>query len=222
MQYCNYDVYHELTRECDPDRYLSWAKEIASSIATYDPETAEEVEEWIDCTASFLRRYMKFASGCMSDAELYKFYNDILEMFDVGIAAREYQKQLAEDQLHEAEEMYYNELIDEGEFDTIKMEVEEIKEALDRDIKEIEEMKEFCMKAKDRFDVVACIEKVANAVHSRGSLLPVLCGAYLPEDVLEAYGLREIYEVRPEDAGYELSMSVPRVLDCIKEFRPSE
>jgi len=63
--------------------------------------------------------------------------------------------------------------------------------------------------------------KVANMSHSRGSMLPVMCGAYLPEDIVEAQtGWEREYEyARPEDVGFWLSKDVPNVLECIKEFK---
>jgi hypothetical protein len=220
-RYCNYELYLKLLKECDPDDTFRWIREdLVSSIAEYDREMAKEVDEWIDCTSGFLKRYMKFACGCMTDHELYKFYNDILEMLDRGIEAREAQKKVVDEQLLRAEEEYANELITEEEYEDIKYSAEEIKRSLDEDIEVLKDLKSFCVKAKDKFDVVMCIEKVANTAHSRGHMLPVLCGAYLPEDIIEAVtGREEWYEyARPEDVGLWLSKDATKVFDCIKEF----
>jgi len=219
---CDYDLYYHLLKECDPDRYFELAREeLISQIREYDEELAEEVESWVDCSSSFLKKYMKFASGCMTDSELYKFYSEVLSMIDTGIEAREYQKSLVDDQLIEADELYANELISDDEYEEIKYVAEEVKEHLDRDIVKLKEIKEFCLKASDKLEVMLCIEKVANTVHSRGSMLPVMCGAYLPEDIVaHVTGVEEEHEfVRPEDVGFELSKSVESVMDCIKEFK---
>jgi len=222
MMSCDYDTYERLKDKCDPEYWFKWIREdLISSIREYDEETAEEVESWVDCTSSFLNRYMKFAAGCMRDDELYKFYNDVLKLIDNGIKSREWQKSLVDEQVTEAEEYYWDEVITEDEFEDIKRAAEDVKAALDADIELLEELKEFCVKARDRTDVVVCIEKVASMSHSRGSMLPVMCGAYLPEDIVEAEtGWEREYEyTRPEDVGFWLSKDVPNVLECIKEFK---
>lgn len=219
---CNYDLYRSLEKECNPDRYFDWLKtDMISDIADYDEEAAEEVESWINCTSGFIRRYMKLATGCMSDRELYKFYTDVLKMIDEGISSREYQKSIVDEELMEAEDLYYNEVIDDDKYDEIRFDAEEIKSELDRDIEDLKKIREFCLSAKDRTDVVICIEKVANMAHSRGSMLPVMCGAYLPERIVGAVtGIKNWPEFAvPEDVGLELSRIVPKIMDCIKDFR---
>ena len=219
---CDYILYKSLEEECNPDDYFNWIREeLIPSIREYSEDLAEETEEWVDCTSGFLRRYMKFASGCMTDAELYRLYSDVLKMINEGIQAREYQKSLADDQLNEARELYAQEIINEDEFIDIKHSVKEVKRALDEDIEQLEELKDFCIRAEDKFDVVMCIERVATTAHNRGVMLPVMCGAYLPEDIIDAVTgwEREREYTRPEDVGLWLSRDVVKVFECIKEFK---
>lgn len=215
------DMYYKLLSECNPDEYFEWIRqELVPSIADYDEEMAERVNSWIGCTSSWLKRYEKFASGAMTDAELYRFYGDTLKMFDVGIEAREMQKSVVDDEVFRAEELYENAMISDSEYEDILSVAESIKEAIDNDIETIKQLKAKCLLAKDRIDVVACIESVANATHERGSMLPVMCGAYLQEDIVEAVtDLEESRDyVRPEDVGYELSVATQKVLNCVREF----
>ena len=219
---CDINTYHRLTRECNPDEYFGFVtEEIIPSIEEYSSDTAQEVRRWVRCTSSWLRRYMKFATGCMSDRELERFYYDTIKMIDEGIHSRRWQKELVDDQLREAEELYSNGIITDDEYEEIKWLVKETKRALDDDIKTLKELKRKCLSARGRIGAVQCIERVANTAHSRGSMLPVMCGAYLPEDIVSSVTKEERYGeyARPEDAGLELSLSVPRVLECIKEFR---
>lgn len=211
---CN--IYEKLLEECNPDRAFEHIYEEVEALEDEDSE--ETVKSWTDCTTSFLKRYMKFASGCMSDGELYRFYNDVLKMLDEGIEARERQKRQVDDEVDEAWDLYHNEIIDESEIEEIEESAKAIKEEIDRDIELLKEVKSFCLKAKNRLDVVTCIEKVANMSHSRGSMLPVLCGAYLPEFLVEGTTRLEREYVIPADFGLELSKIVPRVFECIKNF----
>lgn len=216
------ETYYRLLKECNPDDYFRWIKEdMVSDIESYDPESAEEVERWIDCTSSWIKRYEKFASGQMTDRELYKFYADTLKMFDEGIRARRYQMELTEDELIEAEEEYADGYISDEEYEEIKNVVEWTKKALNEDIELLKSIKSQCLGAEDKLGVVTCIETVASVAHERGSMLPVMCGAYLPEDVVESVMEYETWEAhtRPEDVGYELSQATQSVFECIKEFR---
>ncbi len=190
------------------------------NIADYNEELAEEVESWINCTSEFIRRYMKLAAGCMSDRELYRFYTDVLKMIDEGISSREYQKSIVDEELMEAEDLYYNEVINDDKYDEIRFDAEEIKSELDRDIEDLKKIREFCLSAKDRTDIVICIEKVANMAHGRGSMLPVMCGAYLPERIIGSVTNIENWSevTEPEDVGLELSRIVPKIMDCIRDF----
>lgn len=216
------DIYYRLIEECNPDRYFKDIEEyMIPSIEEHDPELADEVRGWVNCTSSWLKRYIKFASGRMSDHELYKFYNDTLKMFDTGIEARKYQMSLVDEELARADEYHANEIITDEEYEDILRASEEVKEALESEIEIIKQLRDECMKATDKLGVVTCIERVATTAHHRGAMLPVLCGAYLHEDIIEAItGKEEWYEfTRPEDVGWELSRDTMSVLDCIKEFR---
>ena len=141
-------------------------------------------------------------------------------MIDAGIRARKQQKGLVDEQLREAEDLYANEIITDDEYDEIKWVAEETKRVLDEDIDTLKEIRKSCLAAKDRIGVVQCIERVATTSHSRGSMLPVMCGAYLPEDIISSVtGKEEWHEyTRPEDVGLELSKTVPHIFECIKEY----
>jgi len=219
---CDIGTYHKLVKECNPDEYFGFVtNEIVPSIEEYSHDSAEEVKRWVRCTSSWLKRYMKFATGCMSDRELERFYYDTIKMIDEGIRARKWQKELVDDQLSEADELYSNGLITDDEYEEIKWTAREVKKSLDDDARLLKDLKRACLSARGRIGAVYCIEKVANTTHSRGSMLPVMCGAYLPEDIISSVTGEERWSefARPEDAGLELSQAVPKILECVKEFR---
>ncbi len=192
-----------------------------SNIKEYDEELAAEATGWVNCVSDYLRRYMRFVSGCMDEKQIDRFHKDILRLLDNGIEAREHQKFVVDNELDEAYELYVDEVISEEEYKDMEEMAKEIKRALEEDKKVLRDLKTFCENAKTKQDKVLCIEKVTNTAHSRGSMLPVMCGAYLPEDILEAasrLGIEREY-TRVEDVGYWLSRDTQKVLDCIKEFR---
>lgn len=209
-------LYYEVEKECL--KGFKWLRE--DVIPSIDSEELQELsKDIVDCTESWLRRYIKFASGAMSDYELMRFYNDTLKMFDVGIDARERQKSLVDDELAEAKELHAQGLISDDEFDEILEVAELTKQALDEEKERIRDLKNFCIKAKDRKDIVTCIEKVATTTHHRGAMLPVMCGAILPEDIVNSVtGLKDYEYTRIEDVGYWLSNETSKVLECIKRF----
>lgn len=218
LGYCDWRLYRKLYDRCNPREYIGWiVNDVIPSLE--DEDDRETALEWIRCVESFIKRYIKFASGCMADDEIYRFYNDVLKMIDEGIDARKFQRDVVVgEELSEATDLYYDGVITEDEYNDIKKIAEYTREALDEDIEKLYELKRFCIGAKNKYDAIVCIEKVANTMHTRGHMLPVMCGAYLEEYIVDNVLGREREFTTLGDIGVLLSEDVAYVFECIAKF----
>jgi len=229
-------LYQKLKEKClsDFERRAKYYEDYAT-----DDEDREEIRKVTTCAKKFLDDYAKMSAGAMDDYELNKFYKRTEEMLKTAIKTKEEQYEIAFDRLKEIKEeleeqkelycdedsTFYDEHLCEVTLERLDN-VESFKRQLERakaeDIPSMEARLKVCEVAKDRKEKVICIDGVANMVHTRGAILPLMCGAPLSEFIDEAVFGEDVegYERPVEVVAVDMAKDVMDTLTCIRNFRP--
>lgn len=228
-------VYREAKRRC-----LEPFKERAKYYKDYsaDEETRDTIERITQCAGDMLDKYCKFSTNAMSDDEINKFHIEVVNGLKKAIDTKKEQYERAFEELDEAEDDLEaqkedvcnvdSDLYNEDEcntvlerLDRVKSFREQLKRAKTEDMNVLNTLLKTCETAKDRVDKAVCIDEVFYTVHSRGTLLPLMCGAPLEEYVEQAvYDTEGANIDEIGNVAVDMAKDTQEVLTCLRNFKP--
>jgi len=228
-------LYHKLRETCLApfERRAKYYEDYAT-----DEEDQNEIREVVACTTKFLDDYAKMSVGAMDDYDLDKFYKRTVEMLKTAIETKKEQYERAFDRLQEIKEdleeqkelycvkdsTFYDEHLCEvtlEKLDNVESFRKQLEQAKAEDVPTMEAQLKVCEVAKDRKEKVICIDSVANMVHTRGAILPLMCGAPLSEFIDEAVFGEDVegYERPVEVVAVDMAKDTMDTLTCIRNFK---
>lgn len=227
-------MYRDVKREClEPFRarakyYPDYAE---------DDEQREKIEELVKCVEDYLDDYIKLSTGVMDDDEIDRFHKKVVEGLERAMETKEEQYRRAFEELDEVKEELEDlaaDVCDKNSdiYDVDKCEeVQEKLENVERFKAQLENARKedmwvlqvhldkICKPAKTRKDKVLCIDSTFQLIHTRGTYLPLMCGAPLEEYVYQSVWGEDADISDPVgNAAVDLAGDTQDVLTCVKNY----
>jgi len=229
-------IYHQLRDECISE--FERRTQVYEDYTVFEDER-ERIHELRECAIDFLDKYAKLSAGAMDEYEINEFYHRTVKMLERAIETKKEQYEVARDRLDEIEDMLKDkeaevcdtssELYDYHACEVVRERLyavnsarRQLELAEKEDIPVMEARLKACQIAENRTQKVLCIDSVANMVHTRGSILPLMCGAPLSEFVDEAVFGEDVEpsEDRVSVVAVDMARDVMDALTCIRNFKP--
>ncbi len=222
-----YDLYRDIMEKC-VDKYIECAKGYIEEKKdwigdTYDKDDYEEFKDKANktlmCIRSIIDGYVKIACGIASDDFIHKYYNMLMEKVKVAKESRLSQAEMVKDKIEELREDMKN-TEDPQEYGLLLDLVERceiIVEDLEYEAKEFSDLYNRMCKCTTKEEMVVMIDRIINMAHSRGSVLPLMCGCVLEEYIHHPYE-EEYYVDMYGDFCVDLCDLCTKMLDCICDY----